>query len=210
MCTATVILFARAPVPGRVKTRLAASIGAEAAADLHSCFVKDMMDKLETLRPRAELELHTDTDTDAWNGRGVARFVQANGDLGRRMFEALRCGLEAGRAPVMILGSDAPTLPLAHLEALLGSAADVALGPTEDGGYYAISCRRVHAGMFEGVEWSGPRALEQTCAAIRACGLSVELGPAWYDIDTPEDLARLAAAPHLPVHTAAWCKVNVS
>ena len=206
MRSATVILFARAPVPGRVKTRLAAAIGAEAAAEAHSCFVEDMLDKLESLRPRAELELHTDTGTDAWSRPGVARFLQAEGDLGHRMLEALRRGLEAECERVMIVGSDAPTLPVWRLETLLDSPADVALGPAEDGGYYAIACRRIHPAMFDGVAWSGPRALEQTCTAARACGLSLDVGPSWYDIDTPEDLERLAAAPDLPHHTALWLR----
>jgi glycosyltransferase A (GT-A) superfamily protein (DUF2064 family) len=101
----------------------------------------------------------------------------------------------------MVLGSDSPTLPRAHIERLLASSADVVLGPCEDGGYYAIACRRIDPRMFAGVGWSTPYALEQTERAVRACGLSVERGDLWYDVDGPEDLARLAAEPELPLHT---------
>ena len=80
----------------------------------------------------------------------------------------------------------------------------VVLGPAADGGYYAISCRRTHPGMFDGVEWSGPRALQGTVRAARQCGLTVTLGDTWFDIDTPDDLVRLARSPSLPPRTAAW------
>jgi uncharacterized protein len=116
------------------------------------------------------------------------------------MFHSLKTALDAGHSLAMILGSDAPTLPAAHLDRLLASRADVTLGPCEDGGYYAIACRRVHREMFDGVEWSGPMALEQTRLAAMRCGLEVELGPVWFDVDGPADLQRLAStgsAPHL-------------
>jgi glycosyltransferase A (GT-A) superfamily protein (DUF2064 family) len=80
----------------------------------------------------------------------------------------------------------------------------VALGPCEDGGYYAISCRRTHPEMFRGVEWSSARALEQTEEAARRCGLSVERGLGWYDVDRIEDLRRLREEDHLPEHTRLW------
>jgi hypothetical protein len=103
-----------------------------------------------------------------------------------------------GRPQAIILGSDSPTLPRGHIQRLLDSAADVALGPCEDGGYYAIACRRVHPEMFDGVQWSTPHVLEQTERAVRASGLSLERGDLWYDVDGPKDLARLMREPALP------------
>jgi glycosyltransferase A (GT-A) superfamily protein (DUF2064 family) len=94
----------------------------------------------------------------------------------------------------MVVGSDAPAIPEGHLRMLLASTADVALGPTEDGGFYAIATRRTHSAMFTGVEWSSGLELRQTIRACEACGLTVELGPRWFDIDTPEDLERARAA----------------
>ena len=193
-----IILFAKAPVAGRVKTRLEPALGEEAALDLHKAFVLDMLDKLSTLSGIASIELHTDIETDAWRRPHVVLRTQTGGDLGSRMLHALR-GKWA-----CIVGSDAPTLPVAHIEALLASSADVALGPCEDGGYYAISCRRTHQDMFHGVEWSSARALEQTEESARHCGLSVERGPGWYDVDRPEDLQRLRDEGNLPEHTRRW------
>src|SRR5260370_5799782 len=122
------------------------------------------------------------------------------------MLPALSKALARGREQVCIVGSDAPTLPPTHLPALLSSPADVALGPCEDGGYYAIACRRTHAAMFQGVQWSSADALSQTECAARACGLSVERGPSWYDVDRPEDLSRLLHDADLPARVRAWFK----
>ena len=197
-----IILFAKAPVAGRVKTRLEPALGAEAALDLHKAFVLDMLDKLSTLSGAAGFELHTDLDTDAWRRPDVVLRTQISGDLGSRMLHALDSKWSC------IVGSDAPTLPVSHIEALLASPADVALGPCEDGGYYAISCRRAHPDMFRGVEWSSARALEQTEKSARQCGLSVERGPGWYDVDRPEDLRRLRDEANLPRHTKRWFEAN--
>ena len=192
------ILFAKAPVAGRVKTRLAGEIGAVRAAELHHAFVADTIAKLKHFTDVADIEVHTDTPTDVWSGLGVAHEVQTPGDLQLKLLHALGSALRAGRPQVMILGSDSPTLPRAHVQRLLDSAADVALGPCEDGGYYAIACRRIHSGMFAGVEWSTSNVLEQTELAAWRCGLSVERGDMWYDVDGPDDLARLLTEAELP------------
>ena len=196
------ILFAKAPVAGRVKTRLAAEIGAGRAAELHRAFVTDSLAILKKFTIVADLQLHTDICTDAWRELDVAREVQTPGDLQLKLLHALGRGLAAGRPQVIVFGSDSPTLPHAHVKKLLDSTVDVALGPCEDGGYYAIACRRVHPDMFAGVAWSTPDVLEQTERAARACGLSVARGDLWYDVDGPEDLERLMAERELPGSTA--------
>jgi hypothetical protein len=196
------ILFAKAPVAGRVKTRLATEIGARRAAEFHRAFVTDSLARLKKFTTVADLQLHTDIPTDAWNELDVAREVQTPGGLQLKLLHAIGRGLAAHRPQVIVFGSDSPTLPHAHVQRLLDSTADVALGPCEDGGYYAIACRRVHPDMFAGVAWSTSDALEQTERAARACGLSVERGDLWYDVDGPEDLARLMAEPEVPSSTA--------
>jgi uncharacterized protein len=203
MCPA-IILFAKAPVAGKVKTRLQDRLGVEATLALHVAFVFDMLDKLSQMSGFADIELRTDTKTDVWRSAQVTCGEQAAGDLGLKMLHALSASLAQGRESVCIVGSDAPTLPAAHLKALLATPADVALGPCEDGGYYAIACRRAHSKMFRGVEWSSDRALVQTERAARSCGLSVERGPGWWDVDRPEDLSRLLRGGDLPRHTRLW------
>ena len=195
------ILFAKAPVPGGVKTRLAAAIGASRASELHTAFVADMLEKLGAFKDFSDIELHTDISTDAWNQVAVTRRLQAHGNLELKLFHALAEAFREGRTHVIILGSDSPTLPRAHIQRLLDATADVAIGPCEDGGYYAIGCRRAHPDMFAGVEWSTGRVLEQTESALRTCGLTCERGETWYDVDGPVDLARLIAEPELPGYT---------
>lgn len=202
-----ILLFAKAPVAGRVKTRLAARLGAAQAAQAHRAFVEDMLERLQRLRDCADVELHTDIATDAWASAGVARGLQSASDnLGERLLAAAAAALQAGREQVVILGGDAPTLPLEHVRALLASRADVALGPAADGGFYGIAMRRLHPEMFSGISWSRADTLAQTVRAVERCGLTVELGPPWYDVDTVEDLDRLQTCPRLPKHTAEWLR----
>lgn len=184
------ILFAKAPVEGRVKTRLIPYLTPQQAAALHAVLVEDMLQRLKALKPATSLELHTDEPTEAWP-EATTRCLQIEGDLGARMLHAIVSALDKGRTQVMVLGSDAAGLPLAHIEELLACPADVTLGPSADGGYYAISCRRTAPGMFNGVRWSTRNALADTLAAALACGLTAAVGPPWFDIDTPEDLVRL-------------------
>jgi rSAM/selenodomain-associated transferase 1 len=202
-----IILFSKAPVPGRVKTRLQPPLSAEQAASLHTAFVWDMITRLRSLSA-TQLELHTDIPTDAWAGAGVAQRIQITGGLELKMLHALQGALASGHPRAIIVGSDAPTLPVSHVVALLESRADVALGPTDDGGFYAISCSRTHPDMFQGVEWSCPSTLDQTVRAMKACGLTVEIGPHWFDIDEPEDLEQLVRSPDLPEHTRRWLEDN--
>ena len=195
-----IILFAKAPVAGRVKTRLIGPLTPAGAADLHRAFVQDMIERFQRVSG-FDLELHTDTPTAEWTVTQAARRLQHEGDLGLKMLEALRIALGEGRPVAAIVGSDAPTLPARYVELLLRSTADVSLGPSEDGGYYAIAARRVHPEMFRNVEWSTGATLAQTAAAVRDCGLSVETGEPWFDIDTAADLERLRGEPDLPRHT---------
>jgi rSAM/selenodomain-associated transferase 1 len=193
-----IVLFAKAPTPGRVKTRL--GVDPERAAELHSAFVRQTLFMLDSFRGIADVELSTDEPTQAWGDFPVARSVQCSGHLGERIYAAAERALAAGRPRVVILGSDSPGLPAAHIRTLLASPADVCLGPVEDGGFYAIACGRTAPAMFAGVRWSTGAALSDTVRALKDCGLSVELGPAWFDVDRPEDLTRLAVPGKGPRH----------
>ena len=195
-----ILIFAKAAVPGRVKTRL--GLPPEAAALLHHAFVADTLEKIQTIRS-ADIELHTDIVTDAWPQVPVPRCLQSPGFLTVKMLYALNTALRKGRPAALIAGSDAPTLPPAYLEELLACQADLALGPTEDGGYYAIMARRTHPALFDGIEISSSATLAQTLEAARRCGLSVSLGREWFDVDTPADLRRLALSSPLPAYTSA-------
>jgi glycosyltransferase A (GT-A) superfamily protein (DUF2064 family) len=98
----------------------------------------------------------------------------------------------APRVPALLLGSDSPTVPDAHIAAMLDASADITLAPADDGGYWAIAARRTHPAMFAGVRWSTEHTLADTVAACQAAGLTVALGPAWFDVDEARDLVRIA------------------
>ncbi|MGC2658883.1 MAG: TIGR04282 family arsenosugar biosynthesis glycosyltransferase [Bryobacteraceae bacterium] len=188
-----IIVFAKAPIPSQVKTRLIPSLGADAACRLHQAFVEDTLSSLRELAVSCDVELHIDCDLPDWRPGGVSQRLQSSGDLGNRMYVALSGALKEGRPAAAILGSDSPTLPLNYVTELLNSPADICLGPTSDGGFYAISCRRTDPEMFAGVEWSTAKTRMQTVAASRLAGLTVGEGSEWYDVDTKEDLDRLIA-----------------
>jgi rSAM/selenodomain-associated transferase 1 len=183
-----IVVFAKAPRAGFVKTRL--GIDPTAAASLYTEFVKRTLETVYKLRDEAELELSLDIPCATWAEFSIHRTVQYDGDLGIRLYSALEGGLAVGHPKVVILGSDSPTLPVNHIRWLLNSDADVALGPTSDGGYYGISCQKVRPDMFDGVRWSSGDALRDTTGAIERCGMGYELGPEWFDVDTPDDLDR--------------------
>jgi rSAM/selenodomain-associated transferase 1 len=187
-----IILFAKAPVPGKVKTRLTPHLTPPQAARLHQALVEDTWCRLQQLADIATLELHTDIATDAWP-EITHRKTQVDGHLGVRMLHALSKAFEQGAPQAMIVGSDIPELPVDHLRLLLDSPSQVALGPVRDGGYYAISCRATHPNMFDDVRWSTSHALADTINCCARAGLSVSVGPSWHDVDSPEDLVLLPA-----------------
>jgi uncharacterized protein len=194
-----VVVFARAPVAGRVKSRLAAAIGADAAAALYAAFLDDTCALVSAAAGEGapsgwRLVLAVDGDVGhpavcALAARdGFERVAQGDGDLGARLDAAI--ARYAGGGAVVIVGSDAPTLPRARLgDAFAALAdADVVLGPAADGGYYLIGARRAVPEIFRDMPWGTARVLAETRARLPGCAV---LAP-HYDIDERADLARLA------------------
>lgn len=201
-------LFARAPVAGRAKTRLIPALGAEGAAALYRAFLHDCIAKAEQLEAQTRVWAASEDDR-AWLEGELARPVQPQppGDLGARIEGALRDGIDrTGRA--LVLGSDAPTIPLGHLRSALAALdrADLVLGPAADGGFWVIGAR-APLPLGTGVRWSSRHTLADTLARARGAGLTIELVAPWYDVDTPADLellrVHLALRPGAARHTAA-------
>lgn len=198
----TLKIFAKAPLPGLVKTRLAASIGAEAAATVY----RDLL--LRTLGIAAaarragivgavELWMAPEAEPGALAGWAahldITLHRQDGVDLGARMHGALRASLAANRSALLI-GTDAPDLDLAYLAEAAATlqSHDAVVGPAEDGGYALIGLAR-DVDAFTGVAWSTPEVMAQTRARLASAGVAwKELPPLW-DVDTAEDLARWQA-----------------
>ncbi|HEU4403837.1 MAG TPA: TIGR04282 family arsenosugar biosynthesis glycosyltransferase [Polyangiaceae bacterium] len=191
-------VFVKEPRPGRAKTRLARAVGPGPAAALAAAFLDDTLGRLADERGRRRLVLAVAPPGYApTTACPVELWPQGDGDLGERLERAASRAL-AGAPWVLLLGTDSPGLPRAYLDEaarLLGAPAgpDAVLGPTRDGGYYALGVRRLPAGALGGVRWSTPAALADTRAALERGGSRVELLPAWFDVDEGDDLCSLAA-----------------
>lgn len=187
------LLFTKPAREGRVKTRLIGDLTAAEAAELHAAFLADLLDRLR--EGNFELRLAWALDPGEEIPAGPVPGVRQEGsDLGERMYRALST---AGARTVMALGSDHPTLPLSLVHRAfetVEAGADMVLGPAEDGGYYLIALRTeaVQPRIFEGIVWSTDQVLPATLERCRELGLAVELLPEASDVDTPEDLRRLA------------------
>ena len=183
--SALVIVFARAPVAGTVKTRLIPRLGAEGAARLQRRLIRAAVGNA---RAAGRVELHV-TRPHAWlRSLRVPIRTQRGADLGERMFRALR-----RRRGAILIGSDAPALRPEDLlrAARLLRGTDVVLAPAEDGGYALIAARRVDARIFEGVHWGSPGVLMQTIRNLERCGLRYRLLRTVWDVDRPADLERI-------------------
>lgn len=192
-----ILFFVRLPEPGRVKTRLAASVGDEAAAELYGCFAGDM---LETLRSaQAPLTCVAAPPERAGEVRawlGCRECVPQEGpDLGARMKNAFEQAFARGARRVVLVGSDLPDLPVGHVERAFGllESHGAVLGPAEDGGYYLIGFTREGfvPEAFVGPDWGGDTVYAKTLGILRARGVEPGLAPAWRDVDTAADLVRL-------------------
>jgi rSAM/selenodomain-associated transferase 1 len=189
------IVFAREPLPGKVKTRLAASLGDQLAAGIYENMLREV---LETTRQLIDVETvlfwacPEESLPMLAERYGCISRIQSQGDLGERMQAALQEMFAGGCDICCIIGSDTPDLPIAYiLEAyrlLEMQHSDVVFGPCRDGGYYLLGLRQVWSKLFTNISWSSPAVLAQSLAAAHDLGLSTALLPEWQDIDTIEDL----------------------
>jgi hypothetical protein len=188
-----IIIMAKLPRPGQVKTRLLPALTPDDAAQVHEAFLRHVVTRLRGRRrvvcydpPSEEIAMRELLG-------GVELYPQVSGDLGARLAAAART--VGGAGPLIFLGVDSPDVPLAfidHVAELLASH-DVVIAPADDGGYWAVALsQRVDAGkLFAGIEWSTGREGAQTLERARELGYNVALADQWTDVDRPADLSRL-------------------
>jgi hypothetical protein len=202
-------VFAKPPIPGLVKTRLAAAVGGRCAADLALALFQDTWAMVATLPWARPILATTSTDTRPFGvAEPIETWPQGEGDLGERMERVLaRAVAEAGRA--IVIGSDLPGLPAGHLDAarLALARADAVIGPADDGGFYLLGLRRVPEGLLEGLAWSHPETRVATERRLEARGFAIARLAPWFDLDLPGDLAparrALETAPTMAPRTLA-------
>lgn len=196
-----VLVFAKPPRPGHVKTRLRSVLTARQAAELHLACVQDTARMVASaggyrkwllvagrFAAARELARHAQLSSRWCLG------VQAGGDLGARLEFAFSSHFTAGVRKVVIVGTDTPWMGAERvLQALkLLDSADVVLGPTEDGGYYLVGARRLVPEMFRGIRWGTSQVFAQTLRALKAAQTRYRLLRRDFDLDRPADLECVA------------------
>jgi uncharacterized protein len=196
--TIAVAIMAKAPRPGAVKTRLCPPLLAAEAAALYRCFLLDKIAAVQALSGVRPMVAYTPDEAQAEFAVLAPDFAlvpQRGPDLGARLHTTLASLLAAGHPGAIAVDSDTPTLPREFLQqavdCLTGPGPDVVLGPTEDGGYYLIGVRAANRALFDDMPWSTSAVLEITLRRAAAAGLQTVCTPAWFDVDTPDDLRRL-------------------
>jgi len=191
----TILVFVRAPELGRVKTRLAAEIGAERALAAYRILGRRAVRAALGTGGCAEVRVHFtpagSRDLVArWLGTGAELVPQVDGDLGARLSAAFGDAFASGRSPVIVIGSDIPGIDPSLIRRALVALrdADAVIGPAEDGGYYLLGLRSPASSVFERIEWSTERVLSQTLERLASCRITPVTLPELRDVDGAADM----------------------
>lgn len=192
-----IVIMAKVPRPGNVKTRLAGVLSPEGSAELAAAFIKDTVAKTGGLRAAVTVAFDPPEDEKAIRALltpDIAVFGQTGADLGDRVTAAFDEAFRNHGDVVVMVGTDSPTVPADYFEQAfehLELETEVVLGGTTDGGFYLIGLRAPHPEIFAGVRWSSSTAFEDVYQNAMSRGLHLREVPSWYDVDTPADLAKL-------------------
>lgn len=186
-----VLIFIKNPEEGRVKTRLAESVGSEKALEVYHRLLeitKSITDQLDCHRQVWYSRFIE--DDDIWEQGEYEKRLQSGDDLGDRMKEAFSQGFAGGAENVVIIGSDCTSLTKAIVERAFKALEknELVVGPSQDGGYYLLGMSAFYPQLFDDKQWSTPDVLEQTLNQAENLGLPCTLLPELNDIDTVEDL----------------------
>lgn len=197
------VIFAKAPIPGQVKTRLCPPLTPDEAATLHGSFVLDILERTKTAVAKLKLPLDrylacAPSATHVFfkimeERQGVKLIDQVGADLGGRMNQVFHTLFAQGYRQVVLIGTDVPTLPLDHFKQAIASLEnhDLVLGPALDGGYYLIGLKRMAPELFADIPWSTNQVLRLTQEKALKIGLKASLIQPWRDVDTLADLEAL-------------------
>ncbi|NQY73988.1 MAG: glycosyltransferase [Candidatus Margulisbacteria bacterium] len=203
MCKPCLCLFIKFPEQGKVKTRLAESIGFKLATKLYTSFVEDVIYTLSYKDFPMQIcydNLSRFPKILNWLGGGLFYAPQRGADLGGKLKNCFKRVFKQGYSRVIIIGSDAPDVP-PHLFDQAFTALnthDIVIGPTKDGGYYLIGFNKKNYTdmVFNHIPWSTPQVYEETLKHINQFGLSLFELPSWQDVDVIDDLAALVMRSH--------------
>jgi rSAM/selenodomain-associated transferase 1 len=195
-------IMTKAPEPGKVKTRLTPPLTPVEAAEINKCFLRDLGQAVATAcgqSPGCGVGVYTPVGAEqAYDGILPPNFfllAQRENDFGERLLAAVEDLFAVGFESVCLINSDSPTVPIASFTEAVGALARpgdrVVLGPSDDGGYYLIGLKQLHRRLFEEIDWSTARVLEQTLARAAEIGVEVLRLPPGFDVDDRATLHRL-------------------
>jgi rSAM/selenodomain-associated transferase 1 len=207
------VIFAKRPIPGRVKTRLVPPLAAEQAAQLYLACLRDVV--IRAACGPAPLALWYEQATGAREFferefTHVERERQHGRNLGEKMSDAFARSFAGGAERVVIIGSDSPTMPPDFIRSAFDDLReiDAVIGPAHDGGYYLVGLRSgawpAAAHLFREVRWSADNVFITTMARAAEAGLELRVLPGWYDVDRIEDLDQARADVESDSHLARW------
>jgi len=193
------LIFVKYPTPGQVKTRLAASVGDDAASRIARLCAELTLERLASWRRDAVLCVHppdTLARARAWLGSEWSLQPQEGATLGERLAQAVGHAFAQGATRVVAIGTDSPWLEPHDVETAFDvlERVPVTIGPTEDGGYYLIGLSQPVPSLFEGIPWSTTSVYTETFAHASLLGLSVQSLPLGYDLDRVDDVQRLVSS----------------
>ena len=196
--TNALVVMLKAPVAGKVKTRLTPPLKKEDAARLYKCFIQDIFSRISTLNGIDIIAAYTPKNA----AERIKRIVPANtmlipqkgSDLGERLQNIFSQLFSIGYKKVAIIGTDSPDLPVEYIKksfSSLNKNTSIVIGPSRDGGYYLIAMSRYSEEVFKDIPWSTNTVFKITLEKAKKAGLLPALLPEWYDVDETGDLKTL-------------------
>ncbi len=216
-----IIIMAKVPQAGNVKTRLQKFLSPENCESLAESFLKDAVNKAASACENMFIAFFPPQEIQKLKKilPDKSTFIEQTGEnLGEKMFNAFQFVFERKFDEIVMIGTDSPTFPFDYIEQafeFLETNSEIVLGKTEDGGFYLIGLRVLRREIFENVAWSSPKTFEQVFENVRNLGLHLRETPGWYDVDEERDLIQLKIeimhnenAKRRAPHTFEWLKQN--
>jgi uncharacterized protein len=192
------LIVAKRPAAGQTKTRLCPPLSGETAAEVYQAFLYDSLAIMRHVMHVQRTIAYMPANALGYFQKlapDFELFAQQGDTLGERLDHLLTHALQQGAQAAIVMSSDSPTLPADYIEQAflrLEQGADVVLGPSDDGGYYLIGVKQPQPRLLREVQMSTPTVLQETLALASELTLVVHLLPAWYDVDTIDELERLS------------------
>ena len=215
------VVMARAPMPGQVKTRLQPDLTPEQCAAVYEAFLRDTLNLAVSLSQYTCFLAFTPSEAciffEGFTQREIILLPQTGNNLGQRIYHLMHLLENMEYSPVVLIGSDIPTLQPGILQQAIEELRtfDLCLGPSQDGGYYLVGSRHADKRIFCGIPWSTPDVLKITIRKAKEAELSLALLEECIDVDTFEDLKKLSviikelrrvSETMIPLHTEAWLR----